>query len=186
MSDTATIYLHWPSLPRLSPRKWALLALGSLAFTACRMVRAGHRRREEYRVAKRRAEKARAAFENGHYPLAIAQGKLALLTYEEQLPPSHPSVLEAKNRLILAYKANRETGRALALVRTAFRRNMPIVPDNRVEAALLAATCSSVLATQGKTEEAITGYEKALELLGEDSEHYSAISAELQTLKATM
>lgn len=184
METAATFSINWPSLARLTAKQWTMIALGSLAFTAYHIIAAGHRRKEEYRVALGRQNKARIAFQNGQYPLAIAQGKLALLTFEEQLPPEHPLLLEMKHELIRSCKAANDMALAGELVKNAFRRVVKIGPDNRLPAALLAASCSLILALQDQTAEAITGYEKALELLGKDSEHYTAIQSELEAVRS--
>ncbi|MBM3618541.1 MAG: hypothetical protein FJX23_08370 [Alphaproteobacteria bacterium] len=185
MQDTITIGLAWPQGLKLKARHIAAAAVGTLIGSVAYVVYAGHRRREDHAAALSLKNKSRKAYEAGQYGLAIAQGKLAFATFRAQLPAEHPLLLETKNQLILAHKARGNMDEALELVRGAFREVTAVNATNRAESALLAVTCSSVLAAHGQVEEAITGYEKALLLLGKDSPQYADILEELEALRAT-
>lgn len=185
MQDTITIGLAWPQGLKLKARHIAAIALGSLACAAGYVIHSGHRRKEDYAAALSLLEKSRKAYADAQYGLAIAQAKLAFVTLREQFPAEHPLLLETKNHLILSHKMRGDMKEALTLVRGAFAEVKAVTPLNRLESALLAATCSAVLAAHGKVDEAISGYEKALELLDKSSPRYASILEELEALKAT-
>lgn len=183
MQDTITIGLAWPQGLKLKARHIVAATVGTLVCAAGFMVFTSHRRREDYAAALSLKNKSRKAYDDGQYALAIAQAKLAFVTFRAQLPAEHPLLLETKNHLILAHKARGDMDAALELVRGAFREVTAVTTANRAESALLAVTCSSVLAAHGQVDEAIQGYEKALLLLGKDSPQYAAILEELEALK---
>lgn len=184
MQDTISIGLAWPQGFKLKARHLAVAAVGTVIGTVACMVYAGNRRREDHAAALSLKHKSQKAYEAGQYGLAIAQAKVAFATFRAQLPAEHPLLLETKSHLILAHKARGNMAEALELVRGAFREVTIVNAANRAESALLAVTCSSVLAAHGQLEEAITGYEKALLLLGKDSPQHASILEELEALRA--